>query len=157
MTAELPNFFQSDWWLVVSLAVVVSYILLRLMMGKKDPLDKPSGHATLAQQRSVDKQTQNVLEELAELARQISNQLDTRAARLELLIKQADEKIAQLKGLPVGKAAAQDQPSPPAQADARYVEIYRLSDSGQSTVQIAQQLNRPQGEIELILALRPRT
>jgi len=140
--ADLPNFFQSDWWLAIGLAAIVLYMLLHWMGGKKSPPAQP---------RAVERQMENLLVDLAELSRQIGAQLDTRAAKLELLIKQADERIAQLKGQPV-----EEPPAPPVENESRYIEIYRLADAGQSTVQIAQQLNRPQGEIELILALRPR-
>jgi DNA-binding NarL/FixJ family response regulator len=44
----------------------------------------------------------------------------------------------------------------PETIDPRHVEVYRLADQGQSPHQIAQRLNRPSGEIELILALRAR-
>lgn len=37
-----------------------------------------------------------------------------------------------------------------------YGEIYALADAGQSSVKIASRLNRPVGEIELILGLRPK-
>src|SRR5205085_10728222 len=40
---------------------------------------------------------QQLLVELSEMARQISAQLDTRATKLELLIKEADEKLAALE------------------------------------------------------------
>ena len=42
---------------------------------------------------------QNVLVEMAELARQISAQMDTRASKLEVLLKEADQKIATLQTL----------------------------------------------------------
>jgi hypothetical protein len=45
-------------------------------------------------------------------------------------------------------------PAPP--ADDRYHDIHVLADQGRSAAAIAQALGRPQGEIELILALRPR-
>jgi len=37
-----------------------------------------------------------------------------------------------------------------------YGEIYALADAGQSSIKIASRLNRPVGEIELILGLRPK-
>ena len=42
---------------------------------------------------------QNVLVELSNMARQITSQLNTRAAKLELLLQEADQKIAQLQRL----------------------------------------------------------
>jgi hypothetical protein len=41
-----------------------------------------------------------------------------------------------------------------ADAGGAYADVYHLADRGQSPRQIAQELNRPDGEIELILALR---
>ncbi len=41
-----------------------------------------------------------------------------------------------------------------AKDDNRHADIYRLADGGRSARQIAQELNRPYGEVELILHLR---
>ncbi len=38
--------------------------------------------------------------------------------------------------------------------DPRHAEIYVLADQGRSSREIAHQLRRPDGEVELILALR---
>jgi len=143
LVADLTNIFQSNWWLAIGVAAIVLYVLLHWLRGKK---------ASLAPPHAVERQMQNLLMELAELSRQVGEQLDARAAKLEALLKQADDRIAQLQGQPV-----EEPPSPPAENESRYIEIYRLADAGQSSAQIAQQLNRPQGEIELILALRPKT
>jgi hypothetical protein len=163
----------------------------------RDPLEKPSSLGSLSQQRSVERQMQNLLVELSEMSRQISGQLDTRATKLELLIKEADEKLEQLRH---GTAAATqgharraeaptfhvgeqqsfmfaNQSSPAAAAaaptvapgprmsltysaadepDPRHAQIYALTDQGRGPKEIATTLGRPSGEIELILALRPR-
>jgi DNA-binding NarL/FixJ family response regulator len=110
---------------------------------------------------------QNVLVELSEMARQITAQIDTRSARLEALIRQADERIAAMnaqppaKGLPSAASTSQAPPAslPPEPSespalDPRHAQVYALADQGRSSKDIAQQLNRPSGEIELILALR---
>jgi DNA-binding NarL/FixJ family response regulator len=52
-------------------------------------------------------------------------------------------------------AAAAPAPFQP-ELDPRHAEVYALADQGQSAYDIANQLGRPRGEIELILALRPR-
>jgi hypothetical protein len=44
----------------------------------------------------------------------------------------------------------------PIMEDARHAGVYELADAGMPAGQIAQRLARPSGEIELILALRPR-
>src|SRR5437867_7083512 len=90
-------------WAALAVAVfAVTYLMLKPKMrfgGRKDPLRDPAKFGTLAQQRSVERQMENLLVELSEMARQITGQLDTRAAKLELLISQADERLEQLRGV----------------------------------------------------------
>lgn len=145
----LLDFDPATKWAVIALAMItIIYAVIRPWFRRKDPLDKPPAFASLAQQRSVERQMQNILVELSEMARQITAQLDTRAARLEALIREADEKIAAMKSSP----ADPTPPEPP--ADPRHAQVYALADQGRSSNEIAQQLHRPSGEIELILALR---
>ena len=131
---------------------------------KKDPLSRSPSGARLAQERSVERQMQNLLVELSEMARQISAQLDTRTAKLELLIREADEKIAALRSAGITRAepnlftapeaVSVEVTSPASTIDPRHAEIYSLADQGRPPLEIAQQLGRPSGEVELILALR---
>ncbi len=146
-------------WLVICLAILtIIYAVVRPMFRRKDPLNRSPNFTSLAQQRSVERQMQNVLIEMSEMARQITAQLDTRAAKLEMLIKEADQKIAALNSgntspaSPNGQSAEIADPASP--VDPRHARIYALADAGQSASQIAQELNQPSGEIELILALR---
>src|SRR5690606_5777268 len=98
-------------------------------------------------------------------------QLDTRAARLELLMKEADRKIAELQraGASSNHDGGDARPMPPESSDEpppaaasrsdaptelRHADVYALADAGHSPQEIAQRLDRPSGEIELILALR---
>jgi hypothetical protein len=197
----------------VLVAVAVITIMLTVvrpfMKRKKDPLSRPATFGSLAQQRSVERQMQNVLVEMSEMARQITAQLDTRAARLEMLIKDADQRLEALKSATLqppaqsvatealtnllnhrdsangdakvadtaksnsatGAAARSEifgedparsnaarpdanASAQPAPVDPKHLQIYRLADQGRSAREIAQELNRPSGEIELILALR---
>ncbi|HUB24106.1 MAG TPA: hypothetical protein VL992_01660 [Tepidisphaeraceae bacterium] len=150
-------------WALVALAMGVTIygVFLRpKMKQKKDPLSRPLG---LSRQRDVEKQMETLLVELSEMARQITAQLDTRAAKLDALIREADEKIAELKAISAGSAprgpslAGRDIQVPPAPpADRRHAAIYELADAGLSPGQIAQRLQQPNGEVELILALRSR-
>lgn len=144
-------------WAAIILAILTMlYAVMRPWFRKKDPLQKPYRFGTLAQQRSVEREMQNVLVEMSEMARQIAAQIDTRAARLETLIRQADERIAAMNAAmspASAKPPAQGESTSPA-IDPRHAQIYALADQGRSSKDIAQQLNRPSGEIELILALR---
>lgn len=151
--------------------VALGYLYLRGKARRRDPLDKPAERMSLAQQRSLERDMGNIVVELSEMARQITAQLDTRATKLEMLIKEADDKIARLEqmrgdagGLPHAASSLpgdQALPEPPAPAepageriDPRHSDVYALADQGHSAHAIAQQLNRPSGEVELILALR---
>lgn len=138
---------------------------------RRDPLESSTAGFSLAQQRSVERQMQGLLVEMADMARQISAQLDTRAARLEALIDQADERIATLRGggggagfsdaggggtdamssLPAGMMASGDATDP------QHRRIHAMADEGRSVGEIARELDWPRGEVELILALRTRS
>jgi hypothetical protein len=146
-------------------ALALAYVVLRPMMRKKrDPLERNVVQSSMAQQRAVERQMQNLLVDLSEMARQITSQLDTRAARLQALLDQADQRIAQLgdsRGVtptdtppPTPTTPAQEAPPPPLVASPMHAEVYALADQGFSAKEIAARLGRPSGEIELILALR---
>jgi hypothetical protein len=168
---DSPPLDSSQMWIffaLVMMALVYVLMLRPMMRRKKDPLERGSGFNSLSQQRSVERQMQNLLVELSEMSRQISAQLDTRSAKLELLIREADEKIAALRragdgrfDAPAGaapdealQAEAAPAPEPPAALDPRHAEVYVLADEGRDAGEIATALNRPRGEVELILALR---
>lgn len=164
--------------------IIIIYLMLRMTKKKKtaDPFQTPFQTRGLAQHRSVERQMENLLVELSEMSRQISAQLDTRSTKLELIIKDADERIARLEALnrqgpprpdftmppeprtPAGPlvspdpiaAARADDVSPSPSIDPAHAEVYRRADEGANAHDIAQELGRPSGEIELILALRPR-
>lgn len=162
--AQIPKLDPTSRWLLIIVSgLTIFYAVMRPFRRKKDPLARPPSN--LAGQRAVEREMSNLLMELSEMARQVSAQLDTRAAKLELLIKEADEKIAALRS--VGSrpglsdidgartalemmALKRAEPT----VDPRNAEIYALADQGRSSREIAQQLRRPEGEVELILALR---
>jgi hypothetical protein len=147
-------------WIVYAVgALTIVFVVFRpSLRNKKDPLSPSGPKMTMAQQRSVEREMSNLLVELSEMARQISGQLDTRAAKLEALMQEADKKIAELKRLETTQHEQEIKPFEPKPAplpnDARYSAIYDLADAGHSVQEIAQQLARPRGEVELILALR---
>jgi uncharacterized protein YaaN involved in tellurite resistance len=118
--------------------------------------------------------------EVGAIVRDMAARLETRAARLEALLDQADERIEKLEArLAAGTVSnhvasaqrpnAQPEPStsndPWAEDDAPatetqpssdplHQEVYELADSGQSPLAIARRLDQQVGTIELILALR---
>lgn len=156
-------------WVSLGVAMLAGvYLLLRPMLRKKkDPLEK-APFANLHTQRAVEKQMQNLLVELSDMVRTMNAQIDTRAAKLEVLIREADEKLAQLKsatqsstGIPAPLTGRAYTPPPPAdrpvmEMDSRHAQVYTLADAGRSAAEIAATLDRAKGEIELILALRAK-
>ena len=134
--------------------------------------------ASSGEQRALDREIHNLIKELSDLTRRVNAQIaqvDERSARLEQLIRAADERAARLRGMPgssdgdeiITSPAPEDgtmrlsattslSPASDDGADPRYVEIYTLADGGLTAQQIADRLHRPSGEVELIIALRPR-
>ena len=162
---QLPNLDPaSRWWLIIAAVLTLVYAVMRPMRRKKDPLSRTSSPGlTLASQRQVERDMNTLLVELSEMARQITAQLDTRAAKLQLLIAEADQRLERLSTCGASGLAPErppsnrhaDVPAPPP-VDPRHVEVYVLADQGRTAGEIAGKLGRPSGEIELILALRER-
>ena len=163
-------------WVVLVLGVLATmYLILRARSRKKpDPLKSTGVQLSLAQQRQVERDLQRLMVELLDTARQITGQVELRSRKLEVLIADADQRIERLR-IAESPAAAQSPGAPPPAApispneaaatppepanielppDPRHAEVYALADEGSTTFEIARRLNRPNGEIELILALR---
>jgi hypothetical protein len=182
-TADYLTHDPSFQWTIIVLAVAtILYVsvIRPAMQKKRDPLAYKPIAGNLAKERGVERQMQNLLVELSEMARQMNAQLDTRSQKLQLLLDDADQRIAKLEKLQTQGEGVKSQPAaeairlnPPATAraitapsspainlpvdplDAQHQQIYALADQGQGPGDIARELNRPRGEVELILALRP--
>lgn len=177
--ADITPLGLSPAWLVLASAVLcVVYLTVRPK--KRDPLASQPFRTSLVQQRALERDMQNVIVELSEMTRQMSAQLETRAAKLEQLMADADAKIAELKRVresipatPGLTTIATDtlstaEPTPATQpsmrlvtesnphSEDRWAEVYRLGDEGLTLPEIARRLARPNGEVELILALRQK-
>jgi hypothetical protein len=173
---------DSTQWIVLCVGVLATlYLVLRgRAKGKKDPLDRKPAPFGVSQQRQIERDISNLMVEMLQTAQQMTAQLDTRAMRLEVLLKEADGKLAALKiATSTTTTTPPEKSPPPAPADRshsadltpfeplpepekpevppdpRHADIYTLADQGRSPVEIARHLNRPNGEVELILALRP--
>jgi hypothetical protein len=140
--------------------------------------------------REVASELSALLADLEETSRRVAAQIENRRTGLELLLKEADEKIKRLEALTRAAGAATVQPTIPGRAepmerspqviggardaaatlsrlraergapsaaeDPAYRPIYMLADKGKTAREIAQELGRQPGEVELILALRGR-
>lgn len=108
---------------------------------------------------------ERLMADAEELTRRLAAVLENRAARIEVLLEQADERLAALEtATPAAPTAdAPRTPAPPAgfsltdttpTTDPLHRKVYDLADRGLTPVDIARQIDRPTGQIELILALR---
>lgn len=184
-------------WAVAVVGVLALVYLTVIRPQKKkqqaDPLARGPSQGLLAQQRAVERDMTALLVEYEGMMRAMTAQLEMRSAKLELLIRDADAKLAELRAAAAAVAAAPTPaipPAPPAlarsaaspsrvnppakddsgagfdvepepdapvprEAEPPHADVYALADEGQTYRQIAHRLDRPYGEIELILALRP--
>jgi DNA-binding NarL/FixJ family response regulator len=120
----------------------------------------------LRSERSLVADIEELMAELEQFSRQMQARLDTKFAKLETAIRDADQRIDQLdrllrraEGEPtVDVTVGGSEPaaeSPPAAADGdRHQAVYQLADAGLTPAQIAQELGQSIGEVELIVALR---
>ena len=114
--------------------------------------------------------------EVEQLAKRFATQLDAKSIEMQELMRQADERITQLKQavepadagqlMDLGSAPmdwtddasqglGRDETGAPAKnRDALARRIYALADAGLEPADIAHELHEQIGEVELILALR---
>ena len=116
---------------------------------------------------------EQLLVELERLSRDINAQIDTKFAKLERSIADADKRIPALrilideakKLLDESTPAAAHSPAAPTAApapadgrdlahDERHRRVYELADQDKTPMQIASELDQTVGEVELILNLR---
>lgn len=134
---------------------------------RQSPTSTRERFSQLQAQRETTRDLEQVMLELDQLSRQIHGRIDTKLARLEALMRDADGRIERLSELiraakgestleitPGSEDPHAVPPTPSDVEDERHEAIYRLADSGQSTAQIAKEVDKTTGEIELILALR---
>ncbi len=92
-----------------------------------------------------------------ELVQRLASQVDVKAARIEQLLEDADERIRKLERMnrtDQAHAAREPEPVPDDEPDRVTSQVYELADRGEKPIEIARQLNQHVGQVELILALR---
>jgi hypothetical protein len=188
MTALLMESVPTDWtpWLLAGVgmaALVLLIVVMRPAARRAEPEEEPftddAKKPSLAKQRAVERDMSQLMTELSEMARQVSAQLDARSAKLERLMREADERITKLQAMHATSTAASPLPRADATSARRldalepvavgatqspaelhvnpqYAEVYALADAGEGAADIAARLGRPTGEVELILALRAK-
>ena len=165
-------------FLCMLLAVAISLYTLRKRQAQRTepPRRGPRARREAAEEarRTQDAGRQLMLE-LEQFARRMNAELDTKFARLEVVVRDADERLAELRELVEASPAAGatlDQPTaerasaeaapsaavadPPALPadDPQVREICERAAAGEPAARIAQQVGLPLGEVELVLNLR---
>jgi len=153
---------------VIGLTIVMRSTLRRVTRTSAEPQRTARAlYADLDKEGKLRRNVEQVMIELDQLARQVHGRLDTRFAKLETVIRDADDRIDRLsrlirlaEGAPAVDLAVEGdpflEPSEPSAAGpaGRYDAVYRLADGGLSAIEIAQEVGTTTGEIELILSLR---
>ena len=150
--------------LILLFIVVVNVRRKSMDVGALDPREKIERDR---QKRGTRDDLRTMMVELDELTRQFSAQLDAKSVKLEQLIREADQRIAQLEGrTPSPRDSTPEQSPVEAPAERRSslipnpdddpltTRVYELADAGHDATQISRKLDEHIGKIELILALR---
>ena len=125
-------------------------------------------YAELEGSRATLRHMEQAMLELDQLSREMHARLDTKYLKLEAVIRDADRRIEQLTRIAdvaMGKPAvdvtlAQEDPrgyAPASESSGlheQHAVVYRLAQSGLTPLEIATEIAKPVGEVELILALR---
>lgn len=112
------------------------------------------------QEKGVRHDLESLMVEIEQLAKRMGSQLDAKTVQLEALIRQADDRLDQLRrasdGGPVTGSATAEPPAAPAgpsDADPLARSVCELAEQGLSPIDIARRLDEHVGKVELILAL----
>lgn len=155
--------------------VLLVAIMLRLTYRKQRAQGPSPGTfarehlAKIKEEHGMKGDIEELMVQLQELSRDIGAQIDTRFAKLEASIQSADERIETLQKLirtaqakpaidlmaddDVKPQPIQPQPPKPAAVDVLRSRILALADAGKDPIEIAMEIGRTPGEIELILSL----
>ena len=166
--------------LLAALVVVIAFTLANARRKVRQRGPSPSEYAReqiarLKDQQGVKGDLEQLLVEVHEAARRLNAQMDTKAARLEALIRDADERLTRLQRTAHVTAPDQEPNAPQSsqesarldvlvgdgappdedrqETDPVRLRILELAREGRGPVQIAQDTGVPPGEVELILAL----
>lgn len=100
--------------------------------------------------------TESYSADAVELTERLAAVLDAKAAAIEKLLEDADRAVARLKRhVASARSTPQSLVADP-ETDPSHRQIHELADQGLGPIQIARTLNKPIGQVELVLALRNR-
>ena len=149
---------------VLTLVVLVRLRATRRRRAANDARRETEPGRPTLRPRAGGESLEALMVEAQELTRVCAAQMENRAMRLERLLAEADERIAELErlsggGRPAGRGApARDARRAPdasrsPEGDPLADRVFELADRGMQPVEIARQLDEHTGKIELILAL----
>lgn len=146
-------------YILMGVAVfLLLYSSTRRLAGKVsfENIERKKKVADLTKHYEIRNDLEKLIINLQDLSRQINGHIDTRFCKLEVLLEEADAKIKHLEELLHEKItpAQHEKKEEVEEVDPEKAMIYKLADSGKSAVEIAQELGKNTGEIELILSLR---
>lgn len=165
----LANIINPEGLIPLALGVIAVFFLMSSLRRRQSRRQRPdieegSASRDLRTQTAgqLRREVDRAVVELQELSREIAAEIDTRYVKLEMAIRDADRRIATLHRLSrdTGAPPETSPETPPAddtggeEIDNRHLVIYEMADSGLSHVDIARELGRTPGEVELILNLR---
>lgn len=156
--------------LILGVATVSYFLLSATRRRFQQRQTSPKAYAReqrsrLQSEQSVIADIEELMAQLEQFSRQMQARIDTRYAKMEAILRHADERIDTLErllrrsegrpvvDLTVDDSSEQDLPQPEFSED-RSMVAYRLADAGLSVQEIAAELSASVGEVELILALR---
>ena len=170
---------------VIFILFILNRSARRRRMGLARPREDQPTHGETARVQRLKREMEQLLVELNDFAREVNGQIDTRFAKLEQSISDADRRIAELRrleGRPGGSseidrhvlranadaaagvrgessvARSRATTSPPVGIDVSNEDrVYQLADMGRTPMEIAHDMRCSVGEIELILNLRGRS
>ncbi len=146
--------------LIMTVVIIIGLLMVHRSRtkGQSSRVDARAGAQAQRHQSRLAGQAREDIAELMvrldELSREICGQIDTRFAKLEHAIVEADAKLAALEAA-LNRAGSDSPPTEalPPPADPKHAAIYERSQNGQPPPQIAREMGMPVGEIELILSL----
>ena len=169
-TNALGPFSTGSLAVMLLIVVATALILIRTRHKIRAAQLRSGPHVREQYQRLSEEQARRrdldeTILQLDQLARQVGAMIDTKYAKLEVAIRDADRRIEQLSKLTRAREGSagldvtigEDEPAGSAVEevnDEQRAAVYRLADEGKSALEIAQALSQPAGEVELILALR---
>ncbi|MHB1158046.1 MAG: hypothetical protein ACYC26_14565 [Phycisphaerales bacterium] len=146
----------------VMLIVLVVVINMRKRLGKRrrkaqadESLTPHEKIERIRQTAGMKDDLRSMMVELEDLTRRFGSQLDSRAIKIEKLLREADQRIRRLEQMTGRSAPPEVETSGDSpEADELTRKVARLSDQGKAPAEIAAALEEHIGKIELILALR---